>query len=400
MSSTTTTAPPLRKSSLPSKYIIHEQIGKGSFSSIYRIVDSKNGNAEFALKKIKKKRIRKIEQQIRLECTLMKNCTHKNILPCFEKYEDSSYIYLILEYCQQGDLSTLLKHTLLNERDVHKYFSELVSALKYLYENKIVHRDLKPKNILISNDNTLKLADFGFAKNICENDLSTTICGSPLYMAPELLSNHKYSSIADLWSVGIVLYEMISGKPPYFAQTIDDLKLQIQHESQFDLIDSLDVSDLCKQLLYQLLDVNQSSRMSWDDFFSHPWVIQKFEDGNNCENNGTGDDHGIEDRECEEHTENTDLHNTDGNDQNKENRRNTQTNINKRPRELDKQFTLQTYIKESYLRENDDQNNEVTFEDIISEDERYVIVNQPSNEYAIIRRLRSLSSSLIHFFLD
>ena len=154
---------------------------------------------------------------------------------------------------------------------------QLASALEYLKNMNIVHRDLKPQNILLSSDyRTLKITDFNFARELYENDLAQTLCGSPLYMAPEIIEKQHYSIKSDLWSVGMILYEMVYGNNPYFdACNVIDLLQKIKERSiQY----SDRVSPECNNLLSSLLERDPEKRITWKDFFIHNWLqsdIQK-----------------------------------------------------------------------------------------------------------------------------
>lgn len=399
---------------LPAYYKIHEKIGKGAFSSIYRAFDEKE-QKNVAIKVIKKQRVMKIMKQIRLEISLLHSLDHPNIVTCFGSFEDKKYLYIILEYCEKGDLSELLKANVFSEQDVHFYFSHLVSALKYLHTKQIIHRDIKPKNILVSNDNILKLTDFGFAKHSNAIDMNKTICGSPLYMAPEILSSSPYSTVSDLWSIGIVLFEMISGRTPYYAENIDDLQKNIQCASQFDLIDALSISNSCKQLLFQLLDMNQSSRLSWEEFFQHTWIT-----GLNIDE--TSDNMHLEmetrestNTECQFSLSNHILCDDIENitpippktsqtfiesqllgtgpetvlDTVLDREQGTHSNSNDRDEKKIPGSALRTDSKNVL-------NTDETFEQDIAFEESFVIVQHPS--FPMMSRLRKLSSSLLNFF--
>lgn len=341
---------------LPKTYLIRGEIGKGSFSRIFKAFDTVQAR-DVAIKVIRKKHVTKIRKQIEMEIQLLQKLRHPNIVQCFGVHEDHSKLFIVMEYCAKGDLSDLLKVSFLSEDDVKRLFKGLVSALQYLHKENVMHRDLKPKNILVSDEDTLKIADFGFAKYL-HTDLSQTICGSPLYMAPEILNSAPYASNSDLWSVGIVLYEMISGKPLYFAKNLEDLKKNIHEVSQFDMIDSLQVSYSCKELLFQLLDVNKSSRMSWDEFFDHAWLSDSVKTKN------------LYHEECKKATVPLNLHD-----------------------EMDENFlpSIIPVVTESELSENQG----ISFEDLIKEDDAYVLVDTPNeSDFPIVKRLRSLSRSL------
>ena len=132
-----------------------------------------------------------------------------------------------MDYHEHGDLSKFLRKRPLKEKYCKKYLRQLSNALKYLLQNNIVHRDLKPQNILMSNNNNIIITDFGFARKINEDLLFTTLCGSPMYMAPEIFNKQAYNNKSDLWSVGIILFEMLSGYPPFKAPNILSLHFTV-----------------------------------------------------------------------------------------------------------------------------------------------------------------------------
>jgi len=165
-----------------------------------------------------------------------------------------------LEYCPNGDLSTFFnKNKGISESEAKGYLKQLSEGLKYLIDNNIFHRDLKPQNILIDKNNILKITDFGFAKTINSYEISETFCGSPLYMAPEILTYQKYTDSADLWSVGVIMYEMIFGFTPYTGNNLYNLVSNIKNN---DLIipNSKKISYECKDLLFSLLQKEPSQR--------------------------------------------------------------------------------------------------------------------------------------------
>jgi len=188
-------------------------------------------------------------------------------------------MYLMLEYCNGGDLSSFLKTHTLSEEEALKLMLQFNSGLKVLWENNVIHRDLKPQNLLlsISNENliTLKIGDFGYAKTM-EDSLMETLCGTPLYMAPEILKGGqiKYTNKADLWSVGCILYEMLFGKPPYGAKNQKELFDNIQGK-KLDFPQIPPISKEALDLVKKLLMKEYADRISWVDYFDHFWFSKK-----------------------------------------------------------------------------------------------------------------------------
>jgi hypothetical protein len=157
---------------------------------------------------------------------------------------------------------------------------QLVEGLKYMYHLGIAHRDLKPQNILLykkpSDEIVVKIADFGFARVLKPDQITETICGSPLYMAPEVLEQpHKYTSSADIWSLGAILYELLVSSPPFHANNILDLTMCYQTTREVQLPIWLNVSKLCRDFITSLLVVNPKKRIQWDMLFLHPWLLEQ-----------------------------------------------------------------------------------------------------------------------------
>lgn len=150
--------------------------------------------------------------------------------------------------------------------------------MKYINDRNLVHRDLKPQNLLLTSKDSnarVKIADFGFARSLMQNDMANTMCGSPLYMGPEVLEGKKYNAKADLWSVGAILFEMLTGKPPYIAMNIIQLIKMIKSTPlQLPIHSNPDVLDL----LQGLLQIDPKRRFSFKQFFEHPYVRSCFEE--------------------------------------------------------------------------------------------------------------------------
>lgn len=268
-------------------------LGKGMFSTVYH---AENENKHpFAIKCISLDKLTNTDKFL-LELDISMKMKHRNIVKAYEVFKTSKHWYIVCEYCDNGTLCNIIdilktgKYSY-SDRELiaKKYLTQLKNALKYLYKNNIVHRDLKPSNILIQGsvpNDILKLADFGFSRyfenNDLNNDLNTndnlnhdnknmmnSFCGTPLYMAPELLKNKNYTNSADLWSFGIIMYELLYGINPYnYPLNIGNLiYLMENQEINFEPLYSSD----CIDLLKSLLKIDPSNRISWDNFFSHQW---------------------------------------------------------------------------------------------------------------------------------
>lgn len=260
-------------------------LGAGSFSKVYLgkyKKESNNENKFVAIKIIEincltpyTKKIITDEMEI---MEIIKCNPHPNIVECYDIIQTNTHVYIIMEYCDSGSLRDIMKKPI-KEKYVQYYFFQLANGLKYLDKHSIIHRDIKPRNILLTNNRTiLKIADFGFAKKkFSEHSLYDTICGSPLYMAPEIIRNDHYNNQTDLWSIGMILYEMLYGVHPFHkCKTMSELQ-DILKNVELEIPpkncnNNRDVSEECLSFLKKLLQKDVSNRMTWDEFFNHPWI--------------------------------------------------------------------------------------------------------------------------------
>jgi len=257
-------------------YFQNIRLGKGSFSEVFKGFN-KSTKKLVAIKKIDMSD-KKMFIYSKRELEILKTLKNKNIVELYDSVTSTNpdelpTLYLILEYCENGDLSNFLNKKPLKEVYAQKYMRQFANGMKYLRNKNIVHRDLKPQNILIDKNYNLKITDFNFAKILDTNgsDLLQTICGSPLYMSPEIVKNKSYTVKADLWSIGMILYEMLIGKPPYKASNHYELIKKIDTQAII-IPNCISISDNCKDLLHGLLQKNVNKRIGWIEFFNHPWL--------------------------------------------------------------------------------------------------------------------------------
>ena len=299
------------------KYTIENIVlGTGSFSIVMLGYDTTSSQI-VAIKKIDIHKQRSLDR-IKLEIDLMQKLDHPNIVTYYDVIKKSDYWYIIMEYCNHGTLEDVIKsHQSLSldainlEKSTFYYLNQLKNALNYVRKNGYIHRDIKPQNVLLVkneneniselsidlnlnllfNDNSnmggtqskyhydqklvLKLADFGLAKSYNENstDMMKTICGSPIYMSPELLINGAYNSKSDLWSFGVIMYEMLFLVCPIQAVTLEQLQIKLRTMNiNFLLTKNGSLfSTECMDLLTKLLDKNYKTRIEWEYFFNHKW---------------------------------------------------------------------------------------------------------------------------------
>jgi serine/threonine protein kinase len=253
-------------SKLTEKYFFYnEPIGYGSFSIIYKGYNTHSHNL------IAIKQITKIidKRYFNNEVALMKNLDHPNILKLYDVIRKKDTIYLILEYCNCGDLSQYIASS--ENKNNIKYLYNILFGLEYLYKNRILHRDVKPHNILIHNG-LIKISDFGFAKAFEKNELITTFCGSPLYMAPEIIKNKEYNSKSDIWSLGVIIFELFTKKHPYYTESKNILWEKIKNGIIVDYL-NIDYPEIVEILKKMLID-DPKLRIDWDGLFNYNSIIK------------------------------------------------------------------------------------------------------------------------------
>ncbi|KAI8607418.1 kinase-like domain-containing protein, partial [Chytriomyces sp. MP71] len=186
-------------------------------------------------------------------------------------FQDTKHLYLILEYIPGGDMfSHIRKHVRFQESIARFYTCEIILALEYIHSKNVIYRDLKPENILLDPRGHIKIADFGFAKVIPRNQ-ATTFCGTPAYMAPEIIMKMGYSKSADWWSLGIVCYELMAGYSPFQAET--PLKIY-ERILNCEMRWSSQIGDVAKDLLVRILETVPDKRLGKNgakEIKGHPW---------------------------------------------------------------------------------------------------------------------------------
>ncbi|KAI3429516.1 hypothetical protein D9Q98_005605 [Chlorella vulgaris] len=258
-------------------WALSAQIGSGSFAVVWRARHVESGQ-EAAVKEINLSKLNaKLRQSLESEVSILKRINHDNIVKLHEVLEEANRLYLVMEFCAGGDLAHFLRHVKrVPELTAQHLMRQLAAGLRQMWAHHLVHRDLKPQNLLLSAavpDATLKIADFGFARNLQPQGLAETLCGSPLYMAPEILHFHKYDAKADLWSIGAILYELVVGRPPFTGANQFQLLRNIERsDARVPEAIAATLSPACRHLIHCLLRRNPVERLSFEEFFRHPFV--------------------------------------------------------------------------------------------------------------------------------
>ncbi|XP_075277224.1 serine/threonine-protein kinase DCLK2 isoform X2 [Opisthocomus hoazin] len=280
-------------SAILEKYKVGKVIGDGNFAVVKECVERSTGK-EFALKIIDKAKCCGKEHLIENEVSILRQVKHPNIIMLIEEMDTPTELYLVMELVKGGDLfDAITSSTKYTERDGSAMVYNLASALKYLHGLNIVHRDIKPENLLVceypDGTKSLKLGDFGLA-TVVEGPLYT-VCGTPTYVAPEIIAETGYGLKVDIWAAGVITYILLCGFPPFRSE----------NNLQEDLFDQIlvgklefpspywdDITDSAKELISLMLHVNAEARYTAVQILSHPWVSDDASQENNMQAEVTG----------------------------------------------------------------------------------------------------------------
>uniref|UniRef100_A0A7N9B0E1 Serine/threonine-protein kinase DCLK2 n=1 Tax=Mastacembelus armatus TaxID=205130 RepID=A0A7N9B0E1_9TELE len=283
----------LPASTISEKYKVGKVIGDGNFAVVKECVEKSTGK-EFALKIIDKAKCSGKEHLIENEVAVLRKVKHPNIIMLIEEVDTPSELYLVMELVKGGDLfDAITSSAKYTERDASIMVYNLAGALKYLHSMKIVHRDIKPENLLVfecpDGTKSLKLGDFGLA-TVVDGPLYT-VCGTPTYVAPEIIAESGYGLKVDIWAAGVITYILLCGFPPFRSDNN-------RQEDLFDqiLLGRLDfpspywdnITDSAKELIGKMLKVNTGARYTAQDVLSHPWVTDDVIGENNMKMEVTG----------------------------------------------------------------------------------------------------------------
>ena len=220
---------------ISSKYEIIQEIGRGAFSIVYKVKSKENNNI-YCLKKINTKKTKDKENEI----NILSNLSHPNLIKCFFSFYNSENIYIIMDFCEFGDLFSLLqsvkkKKVFVNEDIIWNIAIQVLVGLNYLHSKKIIHRDIKLLNLFMTKDKKIKIGDMGMSIIFDEEELIHSRVGTPLYIAPELVKKEKYDYKIDIWSLGCSLYHLAKTVPPFTDENLIKLGNSIINEQPSNL---------------------------------------------------------------------------------------------------------------------------------------------------------------------
>lgn len=259
-------------------YTMGKTIGSGTFSVVKEAIH-KQTNQKYAIKCIKRKGLSEEDiEALTTEVAILKQIHHPNVMILHDFYSEEQYYYLVTEYMEGGELfDRIVEKSYYSEKEARDLVKLLLEAIKYLHDHDVVHRDLKPENLLLTSkddDASIKIADFGFAKKInFDGDGLSTACGTPGYVAPEILEGKTYGKSVDIWSVGVITYILLCGYPPFHDDNHNALFRKIKKgKYQFDSPYWDHVSDDAKDLIKRMLVVDPAERDTAEKLLQHPWI--------------------------------------------------------------------------------------------------------------------------------
>ncbi|NXT14863.1 KCC1G kinase, partial [Prunella fulvescens] len=284
-------------SNIRKTFIFMEALGSGAFSEVF-LVKQKSTGKLFALKCIKKSPLNR-DSSLENEIAVLKKIKHENIVTLEDIYESTTHFYLVMQLVSGGELfDRILERGVYTEKDASLVIHQVLTAVKYLHENGIVHRDLKvspapvpllllsafpatnspcpqPENLLYltpEENSKIMITDFGLSK-MEQNGIMSTACGTPGYVAPEVLAQKPYSKAVDCWSIGVITYILLCGYPPFYEETESKLFEKIKegyYEFESPFWD--DISESAKDFIRHLLEKNPSARFTCEEALRHPWI--------------------------------------------------------------------------------------------------------------------------------
>ncbi|KAL1920630.1 uncharacterized protein VTP21DRAFT_1007 [Calcarisporiella thermophila] len=274
------------ESTFAAQYELLHKLGEGNFATV-RLAKHRKTGESYAVKIIEKARFwakAKARLALQQEISILMSINHPCIIRIFGVFDEDKYLYIVLELANGGELfDYVIEKQKLSEIEAQQIFFQLFCAIKYLHDRDIAHRDLKPENVLFADRDRLKIqvSDFGLAKIVSEQSFLGTLCGTPNYVAPEVLaSTHKrqYHKQVDMWSLGVILYICLCGFPP-FSEELAPPPLQMQiRQGLYDMPSPYwdDISEDAKDLVRKLLTVDPNKRITVEGALEHPWTRKDF----------------------------------------------------------------------------------------------------------------------------
>ena len=264
-----------------SDFDIKKELGSGAFGHVYLVVH-KQTNAQYAIKAIDKRNKMNVEETpyFKREIEVMYKVHHPNVVKLYGHFEDNNYCYFLMEYISKGNLYGLIpkdNKKRINTKVVATIMKDIISAVYYLHNMNppIIHRDIKPENILLNDGLVAKLTDFGWSNYIFNGIKRTTLCGTPVYMAPEIIREQPHDEKVDIWCIGVLLFELTSGTLPFQGETTEALKNNILN---LKISWPKDINLDAKNLIIKILKIEPEQRISLTEIIQHDFFTKHLKD--------------------------------------------------------------------------------------------------------------------------
>lgn len=273
-----------RDMSVPFKdvYVMGEELGKGAFAPVKKATH-KGSKTTCAVKLYQKDKLKPDDaEKLKREIVILQSLDHPNIIKLLDIFSEKVWIYLVMEYVPGGELfDRIVQKKSYNESEARDISRVMCQAMEYCHENHVCHRDLKPDNILLvsrQNDTNIKIVDFGFAKKAIKSNSLSTQCGTPAYIAPEIIYGVPYGTEVDMWSLGVVMYILLSGYPPFHASNHKDL-FELIKRGMYKFHDDhwSKISNEAKDLVSDMLQVDPKKRVTAHKALYSKWMKQDAE---------------------------------------------------------------------------------------------------------------------------
>lgn len=250
-------------------YTLLNKIGEGHFAQVWRAVH-RILRVNLAIKIIDTSSMGMNKELIYREIDMMKRLDHPYIVKLLEHFEKEDHIFLVME--NLGD--TTIKSEVIKEGKIPEdiacvYITQVIQAVRYMHSKNVIHRDIKAENVMIDENNNIRIVDFGLSNY---TSIATTSCGSPVYAPPEMILRQNYNEKADVYSIGVLLYYMLCGKYPFFDHSVIKLmQMVVNNPIEFDC----DISEKAKDFIGKLMNKDQEVRISLEDALKHQWIREK-----------------------------------------------------------------------------------------------------------------------------
>ena len=254
-------------------------LGKGAYGEVWKVTHE-NSKKVYCIKMMNKRDIyeQNLINQINKEISIMYNLNHPYSIKLYNHFEDNDKIYLIMELATNGNLYNYIqskKHQKNKNIDViKKIIIQTIEIIKYLHSSNIIYRDIKPENILLDKDFNIKLCDYGWASYFTPGHSLNVYCGTPEYVSPEVLKKLPYNEKVDIWGIGVLIFELVFGYPP-FSSNLNTVRFNNIKEGKINWPENLE-DEVLKDLIQKILKVNPKERISLDDIEKHPWLIDTY----------------------------------------------------------------------------------------------------------------------------